>query len=134
MESYRAEHQLSRKSRRHRQAGITAIGFLLLAVVFGTLGLAVMKIAPLYLERMRIEAVLEDLQTEMAAGGNTVTGIQNALESRFYIENVKVPRDEIEIARKGEGFVIKINRESRAPFFADLWFVVVIDEQIEISR
>ena len=51
-----------------RQAGITAIGFLLLAAIFGGIGLAVMKIVPLYMEKIRIGTVLEDLQVELAAG------------------------------------------------------------------
>ena len=134
MESYRAGNLLNRRPMQHRQAGITAIGFLLLAAVFGGIGLAVMKIVPLYMEKIRIGTVLEDLQVELAAGSNTIQGIRNALESRFYVENVSVPRDEMEITRRGEGYLVRINRESRTPFIGDLWFVVVIDEQVEISR
>jgi hypothetical protein len=120
---------------KRRQAGITLIGFLLLAAVFGTVGLAVLKIVPLYMEKMRVGAVLEDLQEELGTGGNSIPGILNALNSRFYVENLKeLTADEIEIVRDGEGFSVTVNRESRASFLADLYFVVVINEQVEISR
>ena len=117
-----------------RQAGITVIGFLLLAAVFGIVGLALLKIVPLYLEKMRIGTVLEDLKTETSAGGNTAAGIRYTLDNRFYIENVDIKDDEIEISLEGDGYMVRINRESRASFFADLWFVLEIKEQVEIAR
>jgi hypothetical protein len=113
---------------------MTVIGFLLLAAVFGVIGLAVLRIVPLYMERMKVRSVLGDLQTELSGGTNSVQSIRNALESRLYIESLSVPRDEIQIAREGDGYVVRIVRESRAPFVADLSFVVDIDEQIELGR
>jgi hypothetical protein len=135
MESHRDGNRLIARAGKRRQAGITLIGFLLLAAVFGTVGLAVLKIVPLYMEKMRVGAVLEDLQEELGTGGNSIPGILNALNSRFYVENLKeLTADEIEIVRDGEGFSVTVNRESRASFLADLYFVVVINEQVEISR
>lgn len=133
MESNRTTRGVGRRSL-HRQAGITALGFLILAAVAGTIGLAVLKIVPLYLERMRVSRVLENVETELAGGGNTVQSIRNTLQSRFYVENLQVDPKEIDISAQGQGYVVTINRESRAPFFADLWFVVVINEQIELNR
>ena len=135
MESHRHGNRLIGRPRKRRQAGITLIGFLLLAAVFGTVGLAVLKIVPLYMEKMRVNTVLEDLQEELGTGGNSIPAIMNALNSRFYIENLKeLTADEVDIVRQGEGFMVTVNRESRASFLADLYFVVVINEQVEISR
>ena len=134
MESNRQGYPVIGRMPRHRQAGITVIGFLILAAVFGTIGLAVLKIVPLYLEKMRVDRVLEDVQTELTAGGNSERSIRIALEQRFYVENLVVPPDEILIARAGDGFTIRVVREARAPFAADLSFVVSIDRQVEIGR
>ncbi|MDX1561802.1 MAG: DUF4845 domain-containing protein [Gammaproteobacteria bacterium] len=117
-----------------RQGGMTVIGFLLLAAVFGIVGLAALKVFPLYMEKMRVGTVLEDLQQELAGGGNTAQGIRNALEARFYVENLQVARSEVDISQGGAGYIVTIDKESRTPFFADLWFVVVINEQVEIIR
>ena len=134
MGSNRKGNQLTRAPLRRRQAGITLIGFLLLAAVFGTVGLAVLKIVPLYMERMRIGTVLGDLQSELATGGNTAQSIRLALQSRFYVENLAaLESGELDITRQGQGYLVSINRESRTPFVADLYFVVVIDEQVEIN-
>jgi hypothetical protein len=125
----------ARRPPRRREAGITVIGFLLLAVVFGVIGFAIIKIVPLYMQRMRVQTVLEDLQQELAGSGTlTGTSIRLALEARMNIEYLKIPREEIEIAREGEGWRVHVTHEARASFIADLSFVVDIDEQIEIAR
>jgi hypothetical protein len=133
MESNRTRHRV-RLHTYERQAGITVIGFLLLAAVFGTLGLAGVKIVPLYLERMRIGTVLNDLKDELAIGGNTAQGIRTALENRLYIENLELPRSDVDISQGNSGYLVKIDHESKAPFFADLWFVLAVNKQVEISR
>jgi len=134
MESNRAGYRLSRMRPRGHQAGITVIGVLFLVVVFGAIGMAVLRIVPLYMTRMKIGTVLEDIQQELGTGSNTVAGIRNALDSRFYIEAVEVDQDEIEVTRTGDGFAVRVEKELRAPFFADLWFLVLLDEQIQLPR
>lgn len=120
---------------KRRQAGITLIGFLLLAAVFGIVIFAGMKVFPLYLERARIGTVLTDLQGELATGGNSPQQIKIALDSRFYVENLKpLQRDEYTIERQGDGFLVSVARESRASFLSDLYFVIAINEQVEIAR
>jgi hypothetical protein len=134
MESDRKGRELSAGRTRHREAGITVIGFLLLAIVFGIIGFAIIKIVPLYMQRMRVRTVLEDLKLELNDGPNTAQGIRVNLESRFSVENLRIPRDEVTVAREGDGWVVRVTHESRSSFIADLSFVVDIDEQVELGR
>ena len=135
MESNRTGTELMHTTLKSRQAGITLIGFLMLASVFGIVIFAGMKVFPLYLERMRIDTVLGDLQEELGTGGNTPQNIKYALDSRFYVENLKaLTRDEYVIERSADGYLVTIHRESRSPFLADLSFVIEINKQVEISR
>jgi hypothetical protein len=114
---------------------MTLIGFVIAAAFLGFVGLAILKIVPLYMQKMRVGTVLEDLQTSLGTGGNSPASIRTALDDRFYVENLEpLTSDEIEISAQGQGYVVRVNRESWAPFFADLNFVVIIDEQVEISR
>jgi hypothetical protein len=119
---------------RHREAGVTVIGFLMIAAIVGLIGFAIVKIVPLYIERMRVQTVLEDIKEELSGETNTLQSIRLKLESNLYIENLTIPREEIKIAREGEGYIVRIVHEARAPFIADLTFVVAIDEQIELGR
>ena len=133
MGTNRTKRRMNQRPMR-RQAGITVIGFLLLAAVFGVVGLATLKVVPLYMEQFKIRKVLSDVQTEMANGGNTVNGILSALEARFYIDYLELPREEIQVRREGEGYLVSVTRQSSASFFGDLHFVLDINEQVEIVR
>ena len=135
MGTHRSSNRLIRSASKRRQSGMTLIGMLLLAVVFGVIGLAILKIVPMYMQKMRVGTVLEDLQEELAVGGNSAQGIKLALDSRFYVENLRsLTREELEITSSTSGFTVAINREVREPFLADLFFVVVVKEEIEIAR
>ena len=135
MESHRTRNRLIGRHSRHGQNGITLIGMLILVAFIGVIGLAVIKIVPLYMEKMRIGQVMSDLQEELGTGGNSPASIMNALNNQFYIESLRdLTANEVKIDRSNNGFTVRVNREARAPFLADLYFVVVIDEQVEISR
>lgn len=133
MGTNRTKRRLNRQPLR-RQAGITVIGFLLLAAVFGVVGLATLKVVPLYLEQFKIRKVLSDVQSESANGGNTVPGILSSLEARFDIDYLELPKEEIEVKREGEGYIVRVTRQSGASFFGNLRFVLDINEQVEIAR
>ena len=135
MEPNRSGNQLMRTQARTRQRGMTLIGFVITAVFLAVVGLAVLKIVPLYMQKMRVGTVLEDLQTSLSTGGNSPGSIRMAIDDRFYIENLEpLSSDELEISASGDSYAVRVNRETWAPFFADLHFVVMIDEQVEISR
>lgn len=135
MEPDRTRYRLASAPRR-RQAGITAIGFLVLACVFGLVGLAGIKIVPLYLQKMRLSTVLQDMQQAFASGGQTQTpqGIRIELDKRFSIEGISIPRESVKITQVRDGYQVRIEQEVRTPFVADLWFLIVFDEQVEIKR
>jgi hypothetical protein len=130
----RTKYRLGRVEDIRRQRGITVLGFMILAGIFGAIGLAGLKITPLYLQKMRLEAVLDDVARELPGSGKGPQGIRLELESRFYIEGVKVPRQNVDIRQSRAGYEIHVQHENRTPFLADLWFVVVIDETVEIAR
>jgi hypothetical protein len=50
------------------------------------------------------------------------------------VESVEIPRESVKITQVREGFQVRIQQEARARFIGDLWFVVVVDEQVEIRR
>lgn len=135
MEPNRSGNQLTTRRRKACQSGMTLVGFLITAAFVGLIGLATLKIAPLYMQKMRVGTVLEDLQVSLGTGGNSPASIRTAIDDRFYIENLEaLSSDEIDISAAGDGYAVRVNRETWAPFFADLHFVVIIDEQVEISR
>ena len=133
MGPYREKHRMIQPSRR-RQVGMTAIGFLLLASLFGIVGLGALKLVPVYLENMRMTRILDDLQDELEGSGRSPVGIRNALDSRFIVEGIRIPRDNIQIQQIREGYTVRVRYENRTPYIADIWFLVAFDKQVEIRR
>ena len=131
MEANRARNRVAT---RHGQAGITAIGFIVLALVFGVIGLAALKVVPLYMDKMTIASVLAGMERDSETGGQTAQGIRSEFESRLTVESIDVPRENVKITQVRDGFQLRVQQEARAQFIGDLWFVVVIDEQVEIRR
>ncbi len=133
MESYRRPYRLTGSGHR-RQAGITTLGFLLLATVFGAFGLAALKITPLYLESVRLKTVLSDLKEELDGAGTTAGSLRLNLASRLYIEGVVLGPEAVKIAPGTNGYNVLVQYDNRTRFVGNIWFLVVVDEQIEIRR
>ena len=133
MESHRRPYQI-KNPRRRRQAGITALGGLLLASVFAVVGLAALKITPLYVQGMRIKTVLTDLKEDLDGRGTSASSLRLDLSSRLYVEGISLSRDDLKITPGTNGYTVRVQYDNRSRFLADIWFLVVIDEQIEIRR
>ncbi len=117
-----------------RQAGITALGFLILAALFGVVGLAVIKVFPLYLQNYKLSRVLDDVQSDLDGTGTTAGAIRNAISRRFEIEDVRLSPDNVSINQVRNGYEVRIQYEHRTHYVADVWLLVAFDKQVEIRR
>lgn len=134
MESHRKEHRVIRVASRRRQRGITVLGFLILAALFGAVGLAAIKVTPMYLNNMRLSQILEDLETELAGKQPNPQSIRTELYKRFSVEDINMPADNLKIAQSKNGYTVRIQQESRVSYVADVWLLLVYDKQVEIRR
>ena len=137
MESHRKGHRVVNGRilvGKKRQAGITAIGFCILASVFGIIGLGAMKITPLYLQNMRLTTVMDDLKTEMDGKGMTAGNLRLYLQKRLYVEGIDVSPESVKITPTGNGYNVAIEYDNRTPFVADVWLLVAFDKQVQIRR
>jgi len=133
MGPYRRRHRMT-ASTRHAQAGMTALGFLILAALVGVVGLAALKVTPMYIKNMRMNTILTDVEEEMSGQSPTPASIRNALERRFSVEDVRLTQDELKITQSKSGYSLRVQYESRASYVADIYLVVAYDKQVEILR
>jgi len=132
VEPHRQEHRLG--AGRRREAGITVIGFLVLASLFGLVGFAGLKLVPMYLQYYRLDTVLKDVQKDLDGRNATPGQIRSALNRRFDVEGIQLPRDSVNITQSRNGYAVQIQYESRARYLADIWLLVTFDKQVEIQR
>lgn len=119
---------------RRSQAGVTLIGFLLLAGIFGLVGFGAIKLFPMYLQNYRLNTVLEDVRKEMDGRNPTPGQIRSALDRRFGVEGIQLPSDSVKINQGRNGYEVHIQYENRARYVADIWLLVIFDKQVEIRR
>jgi hypothetical protein len=121
-------------STRHAQAGITALGFLILATLVGVVGLGVMKVTPMYIKNMRMDSILTDIERELSGQSATPQGIRAALARRFSVEDVNMDIDALKITQSKNGYSLRVQYEERASYVADVYLLVAYDKQVEITR
>lgn len=121
-------------STRHAQAGITALGFLILATLLGVVGLGVLKVTPMYLKNMRMTTIMSDVERELSGQGTNPQAIRNELARRFSIEDVNLDFDALKITQSKNGYTLQVAYEERASYIADVYLVVAFDKRVEITR
>lgn len=119
---------------RTRQSGITAIGFLILAVLFGILGLAGLRITPMYLQKMRLDSVINDIEREYKSGSRSPMDIRTELNRRFAVEGIRIPRENVSISQARNAYQLRVQMESREVFLGNLYFLLAYDRQVELPR
>jgi hypothetical protein len=119
---------------RKAQLGITALGFLVLASVFGLVGFGGLKLAPLFLQKNRIETVLSDLKTEHDGKGTASGTLRRELVQRLYVEGITVRPEDVVVTPTKAGYMIGVQYDNTTPYIAGVSFLVAVDEQVEIRR
>jgi Tfp pilus assembly protein PilE len=120
---------------RRQQRGMTLIGMVLVAFVAGIFVLAAIRLTPIYLEAMNVDSALKSMKRDLD-GSNAGPGqIRTAMERRFNIDNVKsLTARDIKIERTANGYVVNASYESRAPFVANVYFLVDFNKSVEVIR
>ncbi len=117
-----------------KQRGITLIGFLMLAALFGLLAYGVLRLVPVYGEYLTVSSVMNSIKTELDGQGANPRTIQTALERRLTVESVSVSPRDFKITQTANGYMVSIEHEGRAPYIQNIFLVVVFDRQVEIRR
>lgn len=118
-----------------RQQGITAIGFLLLAAVFGMVGFGGLKLAPVYMDNFKVQRLLKDIKLEYDGQNPSVAQVRSSIEKRLNIESVSgVGVRDFAITRGDRGTRVEVVYESRTSFLGNIYLVAAFDNSVEIVR
>lgn len=120
---------------RKRQQGITAIGFIILAVIVGMLGFGGLKLTPIYLEHMKILSVLNDVKGDLDGQNASVGTIRASIGKRLNIEMVTVLKSQDFKIRKTEGgYEVRAQYENQTQYIGSLYLTGVFNDAVEIRR
>jgi len=118
----------------HRQRGVTFIGWLVLLIPIAILGYAGIRLAPVYLNYMKVARSLEQVSTTYKAESTLSSDkILRSIENRFDIESVDFPTvKDIQVRRDGSTWIMRANYEETAPLFYNVQLLVTFDKTVEI--
>lgn len=120
---------------RDRQRGITLISLVIIVAFVASYAFALLKVTPFYLEQIKINRVLNDVETNLSGSGASVVVIRDAIDKRLDIEMVRdLKAKDFKIKKAGAGYSIRAQFERRASYFGNLYLVVAFDRTIEIKR
>lgn len=118
-----------------RQAGMTTLGLIILVVFIGLFAFAGLRLTPVYLNYIKVVGVIDGIRDEFDGQSASRAAIRNSIVRRFDVESVSVitARD-IEIKSVDNGFEVTASYEHKAPFIANVSFVVDFRKSTIVRR
>lgn len=114
---------------RSRQRGVTALGWLIMMVPFAIVGYAGIRLAPVYLNYMKVVKTLNDVAAD--AADTTPTAIRTTIDRHFEIDMVDYPTaKDITVTRDAGGWVVEASYEDEAPLFSNISLHVTFDKTV----
>ena len=120
---------------RSRQAGITFIGWIILLVPVGLCVYVGIRLAPVYLNYMKVARTLEQVKSEFKGGdAGNATAIRSAIEKHLNIESVDYPDvKDIKITRDGKSWIVSAAYDDQAPLFSNIFILVTFDKSVTLG-
>ena len=116
---------------RNRQRGVTAIGWLFLLTPIAIVGYAGIRVAPLYLNYMKVNRALDQVASDFKGGGGDPNTIRTVVDRHFEIDMVDYPNTkDLKIARDGAGWVVEMAYDDEAPLFSNVSLHVTFDKKV----
>ncbi|GAC1453917.1 MAG: hypothetical protein PVS2B3_09850 [Steroidobacteraceae bacterium] len=116
---------------RNRQRGVTAIGWLFLLTPIAIVGYAGMRLAPLYLNYMKVTRALEQVANDYKDGGGDPVSIRSVVDKHFEIDMVEFPTiKDLKITRDGAGWLVQMAYDDEAPFVSNISLHVTFDKKV----
>ena len=118
-----------------REAGVTAVGFIILAIFVGLFAFATIRLMPVYLNYMKVAGVLNGVFDEYDGQNPTGSAIRMSISRRFGVESVSViSHREVKVIPDNAGYLVVANYDHTAPFIGNIHFTVKFNKEVLVRR
>ena len=118
-----------------RQAGMTTLGFIIIAIFVGVIAFGALRLTPVYLNYMKVAGVLDGVYAEFDSQNPTRGAIRTSISRRFDVESVSViTARHITVTPDNTGFVVAATYDHTSPFIGNVSFTVHFDKQVQVRR
>lgn len=118
-----------------RQAGMTTLGLIILVAFVGVFAFGAIRLTPVYLNYMKVVGVVNGVEEEFDSTGASRTAIRSSISRRFDIESVsEIQARDVKVISVDGGFEVVAVYSHKAPFVANISFVVDFDKRVIVRR
>ncbi len=119
---------------RAQQRGITFIGWLFLLAPLAIVFYAGVRLAPIYLNYMKVVHALDSVKSDFATESSTANDLSKSLEKNFDVQSIDYPTvKDISIKRDGKSWVVDATYDDQAPLFANISINVAFHKAVQIG-
>lgn len=120
---------------RHRQAGMTTLGLIILVSFVGLFAFAGIRLSPVYLNYMKVVGVVDGVGAEFDGTGASRSAIRSSVSRRFDIDSVgEISAKDVKVTAVDGGFEVAATYSHKTPFIANVSFVVDFDKRTLVRR
>ncbi len=118
-----------------REAGMTAVGVIVLVIFIGLFAFAGIRLTPVYLNYMKVAGVIDGVFKEFDSQNPTRAVIRTSISRRFDVESVSVItfRD-IKVTPDSGGFLVEADYDHTTPFIGNVSFTVSFQKEVLVRR
>lgn len=118
-----------------RQGGVTTLGFIILVVFVGLFAFAFIRLAPVYLNYMKVSGVVNGVYEEFDGEKATRGQILSSISRRFDVESVsRITARDIAVTPVEGGYEVKADYDDKTPFIANVSFSVHFNKTVLVRR
>jgi Domain of unknown function (DUF4845) len=115
------------------QRGMTFIGLLCILALVGVIGYAGVRLAPVYLNYMKIARTMEAVASEVKGENPDPGAIRTLIDRHFNIEDpTVVDTKDIEITRDQDGVQMHVAYDHTVPYVANVSLIVHFDKTVKV--
>ena len=114
---------------------MTTLGLIILVTFIGLFAFGSIRLTPIYLNYMKVAGVVSGVQQEFDGANATRVMIRKSISRRFDIESVGViTAKDVKVTKVDGGYEVAATYSHKAPFIANVSFLVDFDRRAMIRR
>lgn len=126
---------LEKRRGKRQQAGMTTLGLVILATFIGLFVFAGLRLTPVYLNYMKVVGVVDGVTAEFDGTNASRAAIRTSISRRFDIDSVgEITAKDVKVTAVDGGFEVAATYSHKAPFIANVSFVVDFDKRNLVRR
>jgi hypothetical protein len=114
---------------------MTTLGLIILVAFVGLFGFAGIRLAPVYLNYMKVLGVVNGVHDEFDGANASRSAIRSSISRRFDVESVgEITAREVLVTSVDGGYEVRAKYNHVAPFIANVSFSVEFDKAVLVRR